>query len=333
VSFFARCPGCRSRFRVPSRKRDETQPCKTCDRVFVLVPEDEPPPAVRGVSAADPLAGSGIATADPANATAASEIPAAKSTFDLPAAMALAALGLTGIAVLLGRLPYGRFATVGLAAVGTLVALVSLTGLDKRQWVAWTAVAANVVILILSLALPGWLGVGTWMPPVDPDAGEKPVTAVGRDGSLPVPTDCVDASRAAWEQGDLRVSFTSIQFGRIGVLASKEKAKPCLLIGVRLTNVGVARALEWARIDPTGPDVRLTDAAGNSIRTVGPPDQSRPAPLFPGKSVDQSFAFEIPPTPAGDLRLEFGPVVVGGTDPVRFRIPKSIIPVSPRGVP
>jgi hypothetical protein len=286
------------------------------------------------VGAADPLAGIGIATADPTIGTTAAEIPAGKSSFDLPAAMALAALGLTGLAVLLGQLPYGRFATVGLSAVGTLVAFVSLTGLDKRQWIAWTAAAANAVILTLSLALPSWLGMGTWTPPVDPDAGGKPVTAVGRDGSLPVPAEWVDASRAAWEQGDLRVSVTSVEITRADSgSAGERKKKPALQIGLRLTNVGVARALEWARTSAAGPEVKLGDTAGNFIPPVGTPDRSGSPALYPGKSIDRVFRFELPPTPTGDLRLEFGPVVVGGTDPVRFRIPRSMIPVSPRGAP
>jgi hypothetical protein len=68
---------------VPLRRRDSTQTCKTCDRVFVLVPEDEPPPAVRGVDTADLLAGLGVAAADPVNVTVDPGTPVAKPSFDL----------------------------------------------------------------------------------------------------------------------------------------------------------------------------------------------------------------------------------------------------------
>jgi hypothetical protein len=98
---------------------------------------------------------------------------------------------------------------------------------------------------------------------------------------------------------------------------------------VKLTNVGVARALEWAPADATGPEVRLTSFTGESFKPHGGPDRPAAA-LYPGKSVDRVFLFAFPTRPAGDLRLEFGPVVAG-TDPVRFRIPKAMLPVPPRG--
>lgn len=357
VPFTAVCPHCReARLQAPYKKRGKLVDCPKCGRPFMLIPEDEhTAPLVdyeldapgrerrRSTPAPDPAPADKTAppeptapvAADPTTTSLAGELaptpfaaPAERRDPHYPLVMALIGLGVVGVAVVASQFPYGRIAGTGLAVVGLLVAALSLLGLEKRPWLGWAGVGLNLFALLLLVALPGWLGVSDWTPQGNPDAGPKPVTAVGRDGSLPTPAEWVDASRAVWEQGDVRVAVTSVVLGPANPdvpIPAGNKREPVLRIGLKVTNVGVARAVEfkgWAA-PPNAP--KLTTAAGKPIagKAAGLPTGA--ATIYPGKSAELALAFDPAAGGADDLRLELPASAFGGTDPVKFQIPQGML--------
>jgi hypothetical protein len=152
------------------------------------------------------------------------------------------------------------------------------------------------------------------------------VTAVGRDGSLPKPAEWVDASQAVWEQGDVRVAVTSVTVGPANPEGSSppgKKRENVLRIGLKVTNVGVARAVEFKGwVPPEEP--KLATAAGKpmAFKQAGVPAGT--ATVYPGKSAELAVAFEPPAGAPEDYRLELPASAFGGTDPVKFQIPQAM---------
>ena len=358
VPFTAVCPHCReARLQAPYKKRGKLVDCPKCGRPFMLVPEDEhtaplvdydldapgterrkrttpasePAPAV-ATAAPEPTA---PATADPTTTVPPGELaptlfaaPPERKDADVPLRLALVGLALVGFAVLASQFPYGRIVGTALAVLGLLLAGVSLLGLEKRPWLGWAGVGVNLFALLLLVVLPSWLGVTDWTPQDNPDAGPKPVTAVGRDGSLPRPAEWVDAGQAVWEQGDVRVAVTSVTVGPSNPDASVPPGKArevALRIGLKVTNVGVARAVEfkgWA----TPPDVpKLTTAAGKPVAVKNAGLPSGATTLYPGKSAELTLTFEPPAGAPEDYRLELPAQSFGGPDPVKFQIPQAML--------
>ena len=325
----AACPHCDAKYRTPWKKLYTTMTCQKCGREFTLTQPGEPP-----LTPTDPLAGKPPAvaadTADTAPAPAAPTAPApavsvpAARPGDAPLVMALVAAALVGVAALATLAPYGRIAATGLASVGLLVGVLSLLGLEKRVWVGWAAAGLNALILVLALAMPDWLGLTGWTPLDDPERAPKPVTAVGRDGSLPRPAEWVDAGTAVWQQGDVRVAVSSVNLGPVDPKAKDpaRRKELCLRVGLTVSNVGVARAIDFAGWDAPPKAPTLTaDGAPLALRA----DTEAAGKVFPGKSADGTLTFAPPPGMAHELRLEIPAEAVGGTDPVRFRIPRSMI--------
>lgn len=357
VPFTAVCPHCReAKLKAPFAKRGKLVDCPKCGRPFMLIPEDEhsaplvdydlAAPGTERRTRKRPSLGPAPSAATPTEATApdaaspTTVAPAgdlAPTPFavpseprkdqDYPLYLALVGVGLVGVAVLSSQVPYGRIVGTVLAAIGLALAGLSLLGLEKRPWLGWAGVGLNLFALLLLVVLPGWLGISDWMPLGNPDAGPKPVTAVGRDGSLPKPAEWVDANAAVWEQGDVRIAVTSVTIGPADPEAPRvpgKKKDPVLRIGLKLTNVGVARAVEftgWAA--PAEP--KLTTAAGKPVagKNAGLPTGA--AAVYPGKSTEFALMFEPPAGAPEDYRLELPAQAFGGTDPVKFQIPSAMI--------
>ena len=324
----AACPFCDAKYRTPWKKLYTAMTCQKCGQEFILTQPDEPP-----LTPSDPLAGgkpAAAAAVDTAPAPAAPTAPAptisaAARPGDAPLVMALVAAALVGAAALATLVPYGRIAATALASVGLLVAGMSLLGLEKRVWVGWAAAGLNALILAMVLALPDWLGLTGWTPLADPEQAPKPVTAVGRDGSLPRPADWVDASAAVWQQGDVRVAVTSVSLGPVNLKAKDpaQRRELCLRVGLSVSNVGVARAIDIDGWDaPPKAPVLTADGEAVALRAGGVEAAGK---VFPGKSADGTLTFAPPPATAQELRLEIPAEAVGGTDPVRLRIPRSMV--------
>lgn len=334
------CPHCRARYQSPWKKLYTQMDCAKCGRAFTLMLPDEPP-----LLPTDPIGTGG--TSSPGASTAATiemsvaptlpESPGLdRQRLARPAAhqgeaatpMALVALALVGVAVVATQLPYGRIAAAALAPIGAVLALLSLLGLEQRRWLGWAGAGANGFVLLLVLALPDWLGDSGWTPRGDPNAGPKPVVALGRDGAAARPAEWVDASKAVWEQGDVRVAVTSVGLtpldkGPRGANKAKEQA---LAVRLTLTNSGVARAIVFrgwpAAANVPGPS--LVDADGKPVPFLRVGETAAVPPIYPGKSVDLDLLFTIPTKITGDFRLELSPHAWDGTDPVRFQLPRTL---------
>lgn len=361
VPFTAVCPHCReARLKVPYKKRGKLVDCPKCGRPFMLVPEDghsaplvdydldapgrerrkrkpsaEPaaePAATATAAAPEPTA---PATSDPTTTAPPGEltptpfaVPPERKDADVPLRMALAGIGFVGVAVLASQFPYGRLVGTVLAAVGLLFALLSLLGLEKRPWLGWAGVGLNLFALLLLVLLPGWLGISEWTPQGNPDAGPKPVTAVGRDGSLPKPAEWVDASQAVWEQGDVRVAVTSVTIGPANPEPSApqgKKRETVLRIGLKVTNVGVARAVEFKGWAAPPDEPKLTTAAGKPVPVKPAGLPAGAATIYPGKSAELALTFEPPAGAPEDYRLELPAQTFGGADPVKFQVPQAML--------
>lgn len=344
MPFTAVCLHCKkSKYRVPFKKRGTFAHCPKCRRDFLLVPEargfappvDYRPPPFDAEPASAPTVAE-YAAATPTLPAPEAAPPLRPVTVDDPAPppdppnyalrVALAALGAVGVAAVVSQFPYGRFVAAPLAAVGAVVAALSLFGLDRLRWVGWAGAGLNAAVFLLVVALPSWLGLSGWTPAADPEAGPRPVTAVGRDGGLPRPADWVDAGRAVWEQGDVRVAVTAVTVGPLHP-AAKDPARRKergLWVEVKLTNVGVARAIQfdgWAPAPPDDPT--LTTATGKPL-PARPMAASAKTAVLPGKSAECVLAFATPAA-GDDLRLELPARAFGGTEPVRFLIPRAIV--------
>jgi len=359
VPFTAVCPHCReAKLKAPYAKRGKLVDCPKCGRPFMLIPENEhtaplvdydldapgrerrrkrqasateapPEPAVGPAEPTIPAASEATTAVVPTETapTPFAVPPVPRKDQDYPLRMALTGIGIVGIAVLASQFPYGRIVGTALAAIGLVVAGLSLLGLEKRPWLGWTGIGLNLFALVLLIVLPSWLGVSEWVPLGNPDAGPKPVTAVGRDGSLPRPAEWVDASQAVWEQGDVRIAVTSVTVGPATPDAAAppgKKREPVLRIGLKITNVGVARVVEFTGWAAPPSEPKLTTTAGKpmAVRNSGLP--SGAGSIYPGKSTELALTFEPPAGPPDDYRLELPAQAFGGTDPVKFQIPQAM---------
>ncbi len=347
MPFTAVCQFCRgSKFRVPFKKRGTFATCPKCAQEFMLVPEtgvdlplmdykplpfdddeDEPPPPsaseviLEDADEAAPTAPAVVATAEVPAAT----LPPPKDTPDYAVRMALVACGFFGVSMIASQFPYGRFVAGPLAVIGLLLGGLSLLGLEKRAWLGGAAVGLNALALLLIVAFPSWLGITGWTPAGDPETAPKPVTAVGRDGSLPKTAEWVNASQAVWEQGDVRITVVSVTVGPLdGTSKNPDKRKERVLrLTLKLTNVGVARAIEFTSWSPAPTaETTLTTTAGATMlsRAVA----AEKATLYPGKSAESVLTYAAPDK-LDDLRLEIPPQAFGGTDPARILIPKTLL--------
>lgn len=349
MPFTAVCQFCRgSKFRVPFKKRGTFATCPKCAHEFMLVPEsgvdvplmqyndipfdddDHPPsPSASEILVEEP----GATTATAPQAVATTEMPAAVPATpprpgdfpDYAVRTALVACGFVGVSMIASQFPYGRFVAAPLAGLGLLLGGLSLLGLESRKWLGLAAVGLNALALLLVLALPTWLGLSSWTPAGDPETAPKPVTAVGRDGSLPKNAEWVDAGQAVWQQGDVRITVANVTIGPLDPMA-KDPAKRkdrALKLTLKLSNVGVARAIEFTSWSPSPTaETKLTTVAGATLlpRAVA----TEKATVYPGKSAESVLTFAAPDK-ADDLRLEIPAEAFGGTDPARFLIPKTLL--------
>jgi hypothetical protein len=165
------------------------------------------------------------------------------------------------------------------------------------------------------------------------------LTDLGAVGGMQDP-EWVDASRAALQQGPVRVQVASVSLGPLQAQAAPAKKKAAtdryLVIRLRAQQVGDARAFaaeQWHDAVPhhEEPHVTLTDHTGKVYqqRTV---DLSGlraggvwTSVVFPVAVADSVFVFEPPSPGAAPLRLEVLAAAWGGSGVFRFTIPNSMI--------
>lgn len=346
MPFIATCSFCRaSKFRVPFKKRGTFATCPKCAREFLLTPESGEVPLMKYNELPfetadeiddDPDGSSELVETvpdhEPVSDVLESKIesvavvvsPTRPATGDLPLRLALVAFGLFGLGILATQFPYGRLIAAPLTLVGLALAVMGWLGLERYTWLGSVGAGLNGLAFFLVVLFPSWLGLSGWGPEADPEAGPKPAMAVGRDGGAARPAEWVDAAQAVWEQGDVRVAVNGVSVGPTDAMAktTDKKKERTLRITVKLSNIGVARAIELAGWhSPPERESKLT-AAGTAVANRMPADEK--VPVFPGKSHETVLAFAVPDK-LDDLRLELPAAAFGGTDPVRFQIPKAMI--------
>lgn len=350
MPFIAECLHCRgSRFQVPNKKRGTFEHCPKCDREFLLVPqssvdsqlvaynfdptEDDDPDEPTAAVPLPELQPTTVAVAElqPEPVVAPPIVVESQPAHIEPSSIepatvgALVALGLFGFSILVSQFPYGRFVAGPIAVLGVIIAAFAWLALERRQWLGALALALNLLAVLLVTALPSWLGLSTWTPSEDPEAAPKPVTAVGRDGSLPQVADSVDASKAVWQQGDVRIAVTHATIGAWDPEAktAEKRKERALRIGLKVANVGVARTIDftgWKLVPPDEPKL----AQAGKVLSVRASSHTGTSIIFPGKSAECDLTFVVP-TGKDDLQLELAPSAFSGTDTVRFSIPRAFV--------
>ncbi|HJZ94669.1 MAG TPA: hypothetical protein VKE40_27635 [Gemmataceae bacterium] len=341
------CPYCRQgKVRAPDNAIGRGTTCPKCGSYFTIAPDTFMPraPAAVAAGAAGGRA-SDVATRTPVESPAdtpmADLMPVVAATFAEPdesgpdpaLVPALIAITLAGVGLALSQVPYGRFATAGLAGIGFVFGLVSLAFADRKRLIPVLATAINAASVVIALLLPGWLGLSSWLPVRAPD-DTRTVRAVGLDDGVGAPAEWVDVRKAAWQRDDVRVTVTSHTIGPVELTGPKEQRRwtkeKYVQVRVRVDNVGVARSFDVKGWTASGElAARLTDGAGKALLvktfTEGwePPGRPTAATLFPGRSFEQLLIFEAPANVAGQLQLELPGAAFGGTDPVRLLIPTS----------
>lgn len=344
MPIIAVCSFCRiGRVRAPEAAIGHQAVCPRCHAEFTVVDSGEPDPAARPRPApaptvptpSTPLAAEPLR---PEPTPAATAVLSAPHPQPVPTAVEdeggrvdpvrvawTVAFLLAGAGLIAAQFPYGRFVTVGAAVAGALLATATVFA-ARRPAYPLAAAGLNALVLLVALALPGWLGLGSWRP-VKADADRRTVQVLGTEGLEKPPSEWVDVSQA-WQFDDVRVK-ASAAAGPVELVGPKGKGawskKQYLVVRLKVGNVGVAREIPFPGWDPQA--VKLTDAAGTAVPLAkfdagwAPAEVPRPASLLPGKSADWLFVFDLP-GPTEYLRLELPGAPAGVPDtPVRFQMP------------
>jgi hypothetical protein len=372
MPILAVCPFCNEgKVRAPDDAVGLSATCPRCHSCFTIVPSAPPrasarapapapqPPAVP-VSSQAPVAETATATRmsdtalAPAPAAPPPEPPPARVPSSLPLPvpadfaeastglglpLGLVAMSLAGIGLVLSQLPYGRAGILAAAGLGLIVGLVGLAFAEGQRLVPGLAAGLNAAVLLVGLLLPGWLGLEPWFG--GQDAYEyRMARAVPHDPGASMPADWVDAGRASWRLEDVRVTIRSASIGPVELTGSNTQKKwtkeSYLQVWVQVTNVGVARKIDFQGWGSTSPDpsaagVTLTDPAGKVLRprtferNASAAWQALPVGLFPGKSADELLVFEAPAKTPDYVRLELPGGAFDAYESVRMHIPKSFL--------
>jgi len=337
VKFLAVCPFCKvMKFRAPLSRYAEFVECRHCQKMFILVPDDPSSVPADLLAAAEAKANGKpredlqyVPSPPPTEQVATQAevarpiiVPEVKPGPNVPLGFALAAAILFGAGILLTQIPYGRFGGLGLCVVGLILAALSLLGLEKKQWLGYAGLGLNAVGILLIVALPDWLGGPSWMPPHDDSLDNNAPMAVGRNGGARQPADWVDAGSAVWEHRDVRIEIITVIVA-LSEPTRDRKREPVLRVGVRITNIGAARAIEfgsWTAVPP----LPQTPGATSALTATAGLIANAPK-VLPGKSIDAVLIYPPPSGPSAALRLELPAEAFGDEGSIRFEIPASMV--------
>jgi hypothetical protein len=234
-------------------------------------------------------------------------------------------------------------------ALGLSALVLGITGLlvpvprESRALLPAAGALVSVLAVIIAAFLPSWAG----MTPVwyrqraARNPGFEAVIALSGKGGMrrakKGETLWVDASKDALIHGDVRLR---VRFALVGPAEFKPGVGPkppperCLVIGLRITNAGIARKIGYTTWgEPTQSQERpvLRDNHGkNYSEKTFPPGwvvkgHTAKGSMAPGKWIDDVLVFE-PPTPEVDyLRLELPGAAVGTEGRLHVEIPKDVI--------
>jgi hypothetical protein len=255
----------------------------------------------------------------------------------------LAALLLGGAALLSASAPRLCGAVLPLATLALLTGvaglLVALARGRSRLLLPVTGSALGCAVVGVALLFPGLLGPAYRASRERDRRSPTAVRAVplpGRPaGERPEAADWVDASRAAVQQGRLRVQVAGASVGPLeGRAPPNKKSRPEEVLFIRLRVHQAEGGPEFVAgpRSPAGPGERpqpkLTDNTGKVYSPRAAPEATEgenKSVRFPLTVLDEVFAFEAPPPGLEFLRLEVPVGAWGGTGTFRFTIPAAMI--------
>jgi hypothetical protein len=373
MAFVARCSFCHLILReVPKHRLGSSVECPRCHNSFTLAEANDPgavaaaqapragPPdssaATAAVAAvvAPPPAPPRTALADArAEAEAAvRERPAAEERDAPPRRPArrfpnypgLASFLLGCFAFLAGAVLHAGLATLALGLFGLLLGVLGLCFswvVPSRRTLAAVGLAVSLPALLVPLLAPNWLELSPiGARPKPANRGDAAVSLLNGAHEPRRPSEgetlWVDASRDALHHGDVRLRVSSALVATPEFVPQSGKGPPserCLVIGLRVTNAGVLRNLNytgWSGDDPAAEPPLLRDGQGKGYAPKAlagwvVKGRAPSATIPPGKTHDDVLVFEAPPRGAGPLRLELPASAVGADGRMRLEIPKQMI--------
>lgn len=236
---------------------------------------------------------------------------------------------------------------VVLGAAGVLTALRAMMLAGSRHRAALAAAGAGA---ILGLVAAGW-GLNTTLSMDDPQ-GWLNANFGGALTGAPVAPQGSKGPLLHWHQapedvalaGDMRIQITGASVGHLPGREANAKAgatedeKIYLMISVRLENVS-NRKVDYVSYSGTvrgaEPPLLRDDLGSNYSRvtTPGLSGQLRRESLYPGKAQVDLMVFERPVPSYQQLELTLPGSAFGDTEPVRFKIPRSMVEVDDTSAP
>lgn len=376
MPFITKCPYCRLRVRVPDRALAESLKCPSCQSWYTVAPDTDPapnpdsPPATPppimaslprleltpenegGVeTAASPAAPPSASHGPPLTTPIlTSELPPDESEDEgwKPHPLGVLACIAGGVTLIAATRPGWAFLTRPLSAVGFLLGGVALLhalgGRPVRQLFPAAGVVLSGLVLAVALFAPGLLGpryeVSRIRSDYDPEAVRMIPLKLGRDSASGLEANgWADASRAAVQQGNVRVQVTGAVVGPVQVVDSKKRYTkfPLLAVGVRVQHLGhgpLFRFVHWGttgertvpQVVATRDGTRLTPA---HLGADVPAGVTYGHDVYETRALDDLLVFEAP-AGHGPVRLELPAEAWGGRGSFRFQIPASMI-VTQRG--
>jgi hypothetical protein len=239
---------------------------------------------------------------------------------------------------------------VGLA-LGVVGCLLSSAG-PRRLILPIAGTAVSLPAVLVAAFLPHWLGLAPlWGSPKPPDFTKDAAISLSGGGGLRRATGreivWVDASHDALVHGDVRLSVNKpVVVGPVNFVPVQGKQSPSargLVIGLRITNAGVARNVNYSNwgdsprpqgnlfLGPQqdGPVLRDNQGKAYAVKAFGAgwvvKGKAAAASIPPGKTLDDVLVFEAPPANIEFLRLELPASAVGAEGRLHIEIPRQMI--------
>jgi hypothetical protein len=230
--------------------------------------------------------------------------------------------------------------TLGLAGLASgAFGLLFSSAKQGRPLLPASGLAVSLAAVLVAVVLPGWLGLSPlWGEPIPAVRGGPAVLSLSGKDVFHRPAEGevlhVDASRDALHYEDVRLRVRSAVVGLADFEPVPGKLPPrerCLVLGLRITNAGIARRLRYNGWGGTDEELVLRDGHGKTYRVkVFPPGwvvkgRARVASIPPGRFLDEVVAFEAPPATVDSLSLELPGAPVGVRGKLKMEIPKHMI--------
>jgi hypothetical protein len=274
--------------------------------------------------------------------TAADPSPVPVPLPSLPNYPALASFLLGSVAFLSAAIFHMGIVTFALGLVGLLLGPVALllAPVHRKGFILPGAgIAVSLAAMLVAAFAPHWLGLSPLWLRLKPAKGDAVISLSGEGGLRRVAegeTPWANAQQDALVHGDIRLRVSSANVGTVPFDPVPGKQPPgdrCLVIGLRVTNAGVARKISftgWGDAQAKDKPV-LRDNKGKTYATkaFGPgwsvKGRVASASIPPGKTLDTVLVFEAPPAGIEYLRLELPASALGTDGWLRMEISKQMI--------